>query len=614
MIGSLLQELVAFAESSEHVNPPNFAVTTLHWQLNLDLDGRPRAELAPLSSTELTKGGKTREIRGSKRATPRTTRTRGILPFLGPDGIGYVLGWGLDAEEEAAQAPRHAAYVELHREWARHVDEHDDPLPTAFLRFLEHHVDEVRRPESWTAKDNLLITIDGLNLHESPTAAAFWSARVSASKSSGAEGLCLVCGQRGRLVKTLPQTVPGRLVPQGQTSGVAPVSINEAVYGYDLQKSLEHVPICELCAYAIPAALTALLDDPIRSKRHDKTTTTWWVRGESSVEDELDLLDMPDAPTVRALMDSVESGRLADSGDDLSQFNSLIVSGNSSRLIVRRWHRVPVDEIRANLAAWFRDSRIVPHWPDGHEFQKLRKLASCTGRWQQAYPFPGAKGGRHPADVVECLTACAFERLPVPPHLIAHLIQRIRSDRRIDDPRAALLRLALVRSPHRKENIMPGLDPENTSPCYVAGRLFAAYDDLQRSASGGHLNATFADKHLAGAISSPRLALTAGAKQSAAWLSKLGRDRPGLAVNTRKKIDEIMELLGPDDYLPARATLDEEALFVLGFHHQRADLVRGRRGVKPTPVGDPDDAGHEGDDLEPGSLSAEGTSGVLHDS
>jgi CRISPR-associated protein Csd1 len=125
---------------------------------------------------------------------------------------------------------------------------------------------------------------------------------------------------------------------------------------------------------------------------------------------------------------------------------------------------------------------------------------------------------------------------------------------------------------------MPGLDQSNTEPAYLLGRLMSVYEDTQYAAAtadGGHApNATFVDKYLAGAITSPRLVLTAGGRQAPAWLSKLRRNNRGWFH--QREIDAIIALLDPSDPGPIRATLDQQALFLLGYHHQRAHSSAAR--------------------------------------
>ncbi|MDQ2850585.1 MAG: type I-C CRISPR-associated protein Cas8c/Csd1 [Actinomycetota bacterium] len=573
-MSTLLQSLVRYADSCEDITPAYYEATSVSWRLDLAADGSPSPILIPLTHTE-ERGGKVSTKPGAQMATPKITRTVNVAPMLGVDGIAYVLGWSDGAMTPVKAAARHQAYLQLHRQWADDTDEKVDPVPAAVLRFLTRHVGQVRQPAEWTAKDMVCVAVAGVPAHHSVTAASFWAGQAAGAKSSGARGLCLVCGTEGDLVSSFPQMVKGSLVPGGQSSGTALISINELVYGYGLTRGLGQVPICADCANAIPASLNHLLSNRTHTRRDNRTVMIWWIEG----NDDLDPFLMTDHPTlgdVTALLASVGRGRPAEPVSQ-QEFHSLLLSANAARLVVRRWNHVPLAHIKATIASWFRDIEIEPRYADGHRYQPLWRIAQATGSHDGAtYLRTGDPGGHHPEDITERLRLCAFEGAPVGPALLAHTLGRISADGRIDDPRAAFLRLAITRTPHLKECPMPGLEPANTTPCYVLGRLLAAYEALQiaaaRAYGGSTPNTTFADKLLAGAISSPRLVLSAGEKQSAAWLGKLGRS--GRDRYHRRDIDTIIDLLDSDAVVPARANLQEQALFVLGYHHQRAATQR----------------------------------------
>jgi len=240
-------------------------------------------------------------------------------------------------------------------------------------------------------------------------------------------------------------------------------------------------------------------------------------------------------------------------------------TGNVARLVIREWYHLPLDSLKANIGQWFRDTESLPRYRDGRRFLPLWRLAESTGRYDETakrYLRPGAPGGRHPHGIADTLRDAALRATPVPPAVLAHLIQRIAADHRVDDPRSVLLRLILVRSRTHQEAVMPGLDPHDTNAPYVLGRLFAVYEALQLQAAktggGSAPNSSFADKNFAGAISSPRLVLSAGARQSSAWLGKLRRSERDFFF--RRDIDEIVDLLGPSTLGPVRAGLEVEAL------------------------------------------------------
>lgn len=586
---TLFQALVRFAEAEGLVEKPHHGMAKFYWQLDLHPDGSlASTELIPL--TQDRQRGKTTGTDPYKELfVPRINRTRADEPMLGADDIAYVLGWPetlgqLPEEDEAAfqqrqikavaQAiQRHKVWTEMIRDWAAYATTRRDPIPGAILRFLEEHSGEVLKPTEWGSKQGVIVRVGGQLATDSPTAVPYWTSRVEAKKASGPEGLCLVCGNTQPLVETFPTQITGPLLPNGQSSGVAPVSINEIAYGYGLRKGLGQVPICMACAVSIVASLNKLLSDDAHRSRTPEAATVWWVEAEEQRNPIL-IIEDPEPEDVRVLLDSVRTGSRPESLD-LDEFHSLVLLGNASRMVVQGWTHLPIRDLQDNLAAWFSDIEIESPWATGKRFQPLWGLAQATGRYDNSanrYLRVSDSAGHHPHGITEILRSVAIERQPVPRHVLTHLLQRISSDGRIDDPRAALLRLTLSRNPHGKESPMPGLDETNHQPSYLLGRLLSLYEDIQykaATADGGKApNATFADRYLAGAIISPRLVLTAGARQAVAWLTKLRKS--GRDYYAKRQIDEIIDCLDPQNPGPVRASLEEQALFVLGYHHQRA--------------------------------------------
>lgn len=576
---TLYQSLVAVARRSEGAKPYHSQVKLL-WQLDISADGLETSPtLTPLTHETVVRGQSIIQS-GAFFELPRITRTSAPSAMLASDDIAYVLGWPDDVITAPKAAQRHELFVDLTRQWAGSEAAADDPAPRALLTFLRSGGPQrLVKPESWTAKDGVLVTVDGHHAHLGDSAGAFWTSYAAGRKGSGQVGLCLVCGQVGDLVDTLPQNVKGANAPGGQSSGVAPISINKAPFGFQLNTGLGQVPICSACALAIPTALNVLLGDQARVHRTDGSRTTWWVDGESDFDPMTAIEAPPSDADIKQLLRGIEEGSDVSGRIDVNEFHSLTVSGNVARLVIREWYHLPLDSIKANIGQWFRDTESLPLYPEDRRFLPLWRLAASTGRYDETgkrYLSPGAPGGRHPHGIADTLGDAALRAAPVPPAVLAHLIQRIAADQRVDDPRAALLRLILVRSRTHQEAVMPGLDPHNTDAPYVLGRLFAVYETLQdraaRAGGGDAPNATFADKNFAGAISSPRLVLSVGARQSAAWLGKLRRYDADYFF--RREIEEIVDLLGPGTLGPVRSSLEEQAQFVLGYHHQRASTRR----------------------------------------
>lgn len=589
---TLFAALARYARDHELLEKPYHAPTRFLWQLDLNADGTLASrELTPLSTSRELRG-KVKEERGRVATVPRMTRTSGTSPMLGADDIAYVLGWvhesntndtaALHPDEKPARdaRQRHESWSALTRRWAASPSAASDPIPQALVSFLDESIDLVRQPPEWTPKDGVIIHVAGVPAPHSASAVAFWTDHVEGAKGSGRLAPCLVCGTRGPVVDSFAQPVKGPLIPGGQSSGVAPVSVNEAVYGYGLRRGLDQVPICLSCAQAIPTSLNHLLSDSTRSYRSSDAATAWWIEG-PSIFNALEELSPPQDSSVASLIQRVHSGTGTRQADDLDQFYAVTLESNAARMVVREWTHMPLISLQENVLAWFSDGHLAPLWPDARIYQPLWLLANATGRYDaeaKRYLRPSDKAGRHPHAVVEGLLNAALQHAPLPREVASHVVRRVAADGRVDDPRVSLLKLYLTRSPSAKGTPMPGLDPTNTQPAYLLGRLMAVYEDTQYAAAtadGGEApNSTFVDKYLAGALTSPRLVLTAGGRQAPAWLSKLRRSKRDRFH--QRDIDEIIALLDAGDPGPQRATLDQQALFLLGYHHQRAHTNAAR--------------------------------------
>jgi CRISPR-associated protein Csd1 len=119
------------------------------------------------------------------------------------------------------------------------------------------------------------------------------------------------------------------------------------------------------------------------------------------------------------------------------------------------------------------------------------------------------------------------------------------------------------------------LDPDCTDKGYLLGRLFAAYEQAQTAALGRNVNATIKDKFYGAASATPRKVFSLLDRNSANHLSKVGRERPGQRVNLERLIGGIMGMMDPsDDPFPASLNAEEQALFGLGYYHQRSEFFR----------------------------------------
>jgi CRISPR-associated protein Csd1 len=572
----LLQRLVEYAARTPGAKPFH-RERQFSWQLNLTADGR----LESPELQELTVPDAAGRLRGVAHTVPTMVRTVGVAPNLAADDVQYVLGW-VDEETKPERVARcHTAFAELAVRWAESAEGREDSVARAVAAFYRDGLaGQVRRRADCSAKSGVLIAVDGVPAYRAPSTVPFWSAEVGRRKGGGNSGLCLICGQVRPLLDTVPGKVPKRFVP-GATNDTALVSVNERVFGYDLTEQLGHTPLCLVCGNAVSAGLVDLLGSPhATSYSGQNARMAWWTTAPDEF-DAMAVLGTADPQQVTGLLQSVHQGRQG-AGTEVEKFFALTVGGNVARVMVRDWLEMPLAELHRNVARWFDEHAIAPVRREGRRHHGLGRLVLVTGRWlrdRQRYADFSAKGADRPEDVQRDLLRAALRGVPLPPLLLVHVVHRIRTDGCLDDARASLIRLALTRSPLTAEKPMPDLDPSNTNPAYVAGRVFAALEQIQYDVSEGRLNATYGDRYFAGAIANPQAALVNGERDANAWLRKLRRTKPGAAVNHEKKLDALYGLLDAEP--PSRTTLREQSLFLLGYHHQRAARFAGRTPAQP---------------------------------
>ena len=207
-------------------------------------------------------------------------------------------------------------------------------------------------------------------------------------------------------------------------------------------------------------------------------------------------------------------------------------------------------------------------------------MAASAGRW-------GAENGQErylrafmPDGCERDLLLAALRGTRPPGYLLAHLLQRIRADRHVDLPRAALLRLILVRStdPPQKETLHDRPRPGPSQPALPVR------------------------PHVRRPGRRPARRARTGSQHHDRRQVPPGRDRdpagdPHHAAEERKRTPQAhpplqhRRLLRPQhpprrgtrthqpgrDGIPATLALAGQAEFILGYHHQRAADLAGAR-------------------------------------
>jgi CRISPR-associated protein Csd1 len=612
----LLQRLVDRVQDSEAGEPRFFRNRAVRWQLALTADG----DLASTQLIDLADPSDNTRKNGTTHPVPLTTRTSGVAPCPGADDIQYVLGWCDDKSSPDRVAECHRAFIDMTSTWAD-----ADPAETAARAVARFYASgqaaTVAQPERWASKQLVLISVDGRPVTELPSLARFWAAEVERRKaagpgSEGRQGLCLVCAGHGTLLNTLPQRLPRSLVPMAG-GDQSLVSGNERIHTYDFTSGLSNSPICVECGTRAVTSLQEVLSDPDTHLSYGDSRLGWWMLGPARF-DLASTLAVEDPESVSSLVERVRRGGTWSEGAarpslDAGRFCAVTVGGTKARLVIRDWIDMPLADLEANIAAWFADHAMNSGSPGRGPYYPLWRLVLSAGRWipdrdrpRGRYADLSARNSARPPDTGRQLLHAALLRAPLPSSVLANLVTRVRADRHVDDPRAALLRLILTRIPNQHVEVpMAGLNPDNHDPAYLAGRIFAVLEEIQRSSGadparkteGGEaarqvkqVNASFTDRYFGGAVANPRIALIQGQQLAQPWLKKLARTRPGAASMLRQQLTDLFDCFDATAGLPGQAGLARQATFILGYHQQRADSRRRAIARKSAPASQPQPA------------------------
>jgi CRISPR-associated protein Cas5 subtype I-C len=130
--------------------------------------------------------------------------------------------------------------------------------------------------------------------------------------------------------------------------------------------------------------------------------------------------------------------------------------------------------------------------------------------------------------------------------------------------------------PHEK-SVPMSLDVENRDTGYLLGRLFAAYEYAQTQALGGRVRATIRDQYYGTASATPRAVFPLLQRKAMHDLSRLRKDSTGLVVDhLDQRIGEIFELADPESFFVPALSAQRQALFAIGYYHQRNDFNRSK--------------------------------------
>jgi len=543
----LLQRLNEYASRLD-LPPTLYSEAPVRYIIELSSDG----SLRNTQPTDTADSSNARTRRGTRLLVPQIQRAVGIKPLLLADNAEYTLGLAREDSKPARVANCHVAYMEL---LDRCFDVTQDSVVNAVRAFLHSEaVSQLNLGDDYDRGAIITFRVNGTFPVDLPSVQNFWATDNDPGVSTAQPAAimqCIVCGQERPVLTRLQGKIKG--VPGGQTAGTALISANAAAFeSYGLDASLI-APTCATCGERFTKAANDLLASQSSRIIIGGAAFIFWTR-EKVDFDFLSFFNDPEPTQVRDLLSSVRTGQRLPDVDDTA-FYATALSGSGGRVVVRDWIDTTVGQVRENLAKWFARQQVVDAFGEAPRPLKLYLLAVGTVR----------EGKDLPATTPRALLHSALTGAPLPYGLLYQAVRRNRAEQGMTRQRAALIKLVLLsQQPDTVEDRMIQLDPENMNPAYRCGRLLAVLEETQRQAIG---KATIVERFFGTASSAPASVFGRLLRGAQPHLSKLERDRPGAYRALQNRLEEVQ---GGLSGFPRTLMLEDQAIFALGYYHQRA--------------------------------------------
>ena len=581
----ILQALHRLADAEGLVGDPDYLYKPVSWAVRLRGDGSLVGIEDLRHDLNAGTGRKAKWVGKAEPVPFQPTRTSGAAAFFLVDKAEYALGVDPVGERPDVQL---AERVGLFRQQvADCAAEVDDPAIGSVLAFLDGVALRGERPalpDGAAANELFAFRVgEGGFVHLRPAVRAYWKSTRSPAElgAAGATFRCLVTGEPVGEVGGFPLV---KRLPGGTPSGVALVSHNAGAFESHGLKGSGNAPVGRAAAEAVAVALNRLLDpNPLDgrgeklARRHVRlsgdTAMVYWspeASADPAVDCMASLLEAESPEAVADAYRSVWRGRPA-GVERPEAFYAMTITGTQGRAVVRDWLESTVGEAVSHLARHFADLDVVRNTrpakgrppPPAVPLRMLMDALAAPGREASV-----------PASIAAGFVRAALHGPAYPASILQRALLRERAEAGGDDwvdsarrdARAALLKGVLIRSFQQK--VTPAMDPTNTAPGYLLGRLLAVLEDTQRLASGG-VNASVKDKFYGAASATPAAVFPTLMDLFHKHARKLRESRPGAVVNREKQVDAILAGLSA---VPVHLDLAGQGMFVLGYHHQRHAL------------------------------------------
>ena len=547
------------------VPPYGFSEEKIGWILVLDKEGRLKDVIPHLSEDKKTqpKYMSVPKVGGSD--------SNSIKPKFLWGNSQYILGITAKETKDPSRTTRcYNSFRSYHLGLLK--DSQDEGL-LALRKFLETWQPDMFQNQPCKKEmldTNMVFKLSGTSgyIHQRKDALKLWIQEIENEEIS--DGFCLISGKQSKIAEKHP-------VIKGVNGGKAEqmiVSFNKEAFASFGKEQGANAPVSEQSAFAYTTALNYLLR---RENNHCLTigdaSTVFWAEADDSATAQAaegffaQVFTPPDDEQESAkifnVLEQMGKGRpLQEIAPELSpntRFYILGLAPNAARISVRFWLDTTFGQLAENLAQHWQDLALEPcAWKTPPSIWRLLLQTAVLSKSENISPVLAGEMTR----AVICGT-------PYPLSLLSQLITRIRADGDVNGLRVAMMKAVLERRFRKgfiEEGVPMSLNNESPNRAYLLGRLFAVLERIQYQALG-ELNAGIADRYYGSASAVPFSVfprLLSGAKHH---LSRLRKDKAGMAVNLDKDLGEIIAKL-PETF-PRHLSIDEQGRFAIGYYHQK---------------------------------------------
>ncbi|MBX3061129.1 MAG: type I-C CRISPR-associated protein Cas8c/Csd1 [Anaerolineae bacterium] len=594
------------------IAPLGYSAVGVSFALNLSAQGE-LLDVFPLF--EKVQQGKKEVERPRRMIVPeQVKKTSGISSNFLCENSAYILGI-TDKGDTDFGIKRFEAFRLLHKDLLAKAD---CDASRAVIAYLDRH-DPLSAREHLAIGKNLETILKGGNLvfmfrggyvHDDPAIRQIWEA-YKAGKDAVA-GQCLVTGEVAPIARLHPSL---KGIRNANPMGASLVGFNARAYESYYREQGQNSPVSEKAAFGYTTALNFLLSSVNTNKKFiiGDTTVVYWAESERKefasafasifdpeyVEEETAVEQQSRKKVEEGLKKVAEKVKrvqvldlprlLADLHNENPRFYVLGLAPNAARVSVRFFINDPFQQIVERIMGHYRDLEIVKEFDNQPTYITIRHILDETvskkARDAEASPL-----------MAGALFRAILTNTPYPAALYYAIINRIRADmddsgkriQKVNYVRTAVIKAFLLRK-YRHQPINPfqevlvmSLNEHATIPAYVLGRLFAVLERAQQDAIGD-VNASIKDRYFTSACATPASTFPILLRLSQHHISKV-RQEGKRTFNYDRRIQDILNLLEVEkNPIPARLTLDEQGVFILGYYHQRKDFftAKGQKADEP---------------------------------